>query len=137
MQGLTTLAGVGYFFVWTLFGMAVYPLGVALAAVEMHQPVLARAAPIAAGVVVLIAGAIQFTSLEGTSPWLLPGGAGTWLYSTGGRRCRLATRPGARPPLHLLLRQLHNRVAYHRCHGFARDGSRDSSHHRRTPGAGR
>ena len=31
---LTALVGVGYFFVWTLFGMAVFLLGVALAAVE-------------------------------------------------------------------------------------------------------
>jgi predicted metal-binding membrane protein len=61
---LTTLAGVGYFVVWTLFGMAVYPLGVALAAVAMQQPVLARTAPTAAGVVVLIAGAMQFTSFK-------------------------------------------------------------------------
>jgi predicted metal-binding membrane protein len=61
---LTTLVGVGYFFVWILFGMAVYPLGVALAAVEMHQPVLARTVPVAAGLVVLIAGALQFTSFK-------------------------------------------------------------------------
>jgi predicted metal-binding membrane protein len=61
---LTTLVGLGYFFVWTLFGMAVYPLGVALAAVEMHQPALARTAPIAAGVVILFAGAMQFTSFK-------------------------------------------------------------------------
>jgi predicted metal-binding membrane protein len=60
---LTTLVGVDYFFVWTLFGMAV-SLGASLAAVEMHQPVLARTAPIAAGVVVLIAGAMQFTSFK-------------------------------------------------------------------------
>jgi predicted metal-binding membrane protein len=44
--------------------MAVYPLGIALAAVEMHQPVLARTVPIAVGLVVLIAGAIQFTSFK-------------------------------------------------------------------------
>src|SRR3954467_15091998 len=43
---LTALVGVGYFFVWTAFGMAVFPLGVALAAVEMQQPALARAVPI-------------------------------------------------------------------------------------------
>jgi predicted metal-binding membrane protein len=55
---LTALVGVGYFFVWTVFGMAVFPLGVALAAVEMQEPALARAVPIAVGVVVLIAGAI-------------------------------------------------------------------------------
>jgi len=60
---LTALVAVGYFFVWTVLGMAVFPLGVALAAVEMQRPPLARAAPIVVGVVVLIAGALQF------SPW--------------------------------------------------------------------
>jgi len=59
---LTALVGLGYFFVWTAFGMAAFPLGVALAAVEMQLPALARAVPIAAGVIVLIAGAFQFTS---------------------------------------------------------------------------
>jgi predicted metal-binding membrane protein len=59
---LTALAGAGYFFVWTVFGMAAFPVGVALAAVEMQQPVLARTVPIAAGVVVLIAGVLQFTA---------------------------------------------------------------------------
>jgi predicted metal-binding membrane protein len=59
---LTALVGGGYFFVWTAFGMAAFPLGVALAAVEVQLPVLARAVPIAAGVVVLIAGALQFTA---------------------------------------------------------------------------
>jgi predicted metal-binding membrane protein len=42
--------------------MAAFPLGVALAAVEMQQPELTRVVPIAVGVVVLIAGAIQFTA---------------------------------------------------------------------------
>src|SRR5919108_2781104 len=59
---LTALVGVGCFVVWTVFGMAAFPLGVALAAVEMQQPALARAVPIAVGVVVLIAGAPQFTA---------------------------------------------------------------------------
>lgn len=59
---LTTLVGVGYFFVWTLFGMAVFPLGVALAAAEMQLPTLARTVPVLVGVTVLIAGALQFTS---------------------------------------------------------------------------
>jgi predicted metal-binding membrane protein len=57
---LTALVGVGYFFVWTVFGIAAFSLGVALATVEMQQPALSRAVPIAVGVVVLIAGAIQF-----------------------------------------------------------------------------
>jgi predicted metal-binding membrane protein len=60
--GRLTALVAGYFFVWTVFGMAAFPLGVALAAVEMQLPALARAAPIAVGVVVLIAGALQFTA---------------------------------------------------------------------------
>ncbi len=59
---LTVLAGVGYFLVWTLVGVAVFPLGVGLAALEMRQPALARAAPIAAGAVILVAGFLQFTA---------------------------------------------------------------------------
>jgi predicted metal-binding membrane protein len=62
LNRLTALVGVSYFSVWTVFGMAAFPLGVALAAVEMQQPALARAVPIAIGVVVLIAGALQFTA---------------------------------------------------------------------------
>jgi predicted metal-binding membrane protein len=59
---LTTLVALGYFFVWTLFGMIAYPIGVSLAAIEMQQPVLSSAVPIAVGVVVLIAGALQLSS---------------------------------------------------------------------------
>ena len=59
---LTVLVGVGYFFVWTLLGVAAYPLGATLAAIAMRQPALARAAPIAAGVVVLVAGSLQLTA---------------------------------------------------------------------------
>jgi predicted metal-binding membrane protein len=59
---LTALVGVGYFLVWATFGMAVFPAGVALAGVEMRYRSLALAVPMAAGVVVLMAGAFQFTS---------------------------------------------------------------------------
>jgi predicted metal-binding membrane protein len=60
---LTALVGVGYFFVWTVFGMVVFPVGAALATIAMEQSALARAVPIAVGVVVLIAGLLQLT------PW--------------------------------------------------------------------
>jgi predicted metal-binding membrane protein len=59
---LTALVGAGYFFVWTVLGGAAFPLGVALAAAEMQLPALARAVPLAAGVVVVIAGCLQFTA---------------------------------------------------------------------------
>jgi predicted metal-binding membrane protein len=62
LSRLTALVGTGYFLVWIVFGMAVFPMGVALATVEMQRPALARAAPLAVGVVVLIAGALQFTA---------------------------------------------------------------------------
>lgn len=58
---LTALVGVGYFVVWTVLGMGVFALIVALAAVAIELPALARAVPIATGAVVLIAGALQFT----------------------------------------------------------------------------
>jgi len=60
---LTALAGGGYFFVWTVFGMSIFPVGVALAELEMRLPALSRAVPITVAAVVLIAGAFQFT------PW--------------------------------------------------------------------
>ncbi|MGB6308675.1 MAG: DUF2182 domain-containing protein [Steroidobacteraceae bacterium] len=58
---LTAVVGAGYFWVWTVFGMAVFALGAALAELEMRLPALSRAAPIAVSMVVLIAGALQFS----------------------------------------------------------------------------
>jgi predicted metal-binding membrane protein len=65
LGGRTALVGVGYFVVWTLFGLAAFPLGVALAAIEMKVPALARAVPFAVGAVVLGAGALQLTRWKG------------------------------------------------------------------------
>jgi predicted metal-binding membrane protein len=62
LGALTALVGIGYFFVWTVPGLVVFPLGVALAELEMQQPMLADAVPVAVGVVVLIAGVLQFSA---------------------------------------------------------------------------
>jgi predicted metal-binding membrane protein len=59
---LTALVGAGYFFVWTVFGAIAFAVGATLASIEMRQPTLAYAVPVAAGIVVLVAGAIQFTT---------------------------------------------------------------------------
>ena len=59
---LTTLVGVGYFAVWTLCGAIVFPVGLALAEIAMRVPAVSRAMPIATGVVMLIAGILQFTA---------------------------------------------------------------------------
>ena len=59
---LTVLVGAGYFSVWIVFGMAAFPVGVVLAALEMQQTALARVVPLVAGGVVVMAGALQFTA---------------------------------------------------------------------------
>lgn len=61
LEVLTAIAGLGYFSVWTVLGAAAFPLGVGLAAAEMEYPALARVIPAAAGLVVLLAGALQFS----------------------------------------------------------------------------
>jgi predicted metal-binding membrane protein len=58
---LTLLVAGGYFLLWTALGAAVYPLGAATMMVTMHCPALGRAVPLASGLVVLLAGALQLT----------------------------------------------------------------------------
>jgi predicted metal-binding membrane protein len=58
---LAALAGAAYFCVWSVSGLVVYPVGVALAQVEMVDTAIARVVPIAVGIVVLLAGVVQFT----------------------------------------------------------------------------
>jgi predicted metal-binding membrane protein len=59
---LTAWAGAGYFFVWTVLGMIVFALGAALAQAVMQMPAVARAVPVSLGMVVLLAGAFQFSA---------------------------------------------------------------------------
>ena len=60
--GLTAMVGTGYFSVWAVIGLAVFPVGAALTEAEMRLPALARATPLVVGFVVLLAGALQFTA---------------------------------------------------------------------------
>ena len=59
---LSAIAGVGYFLVWAIVGAAAFPVGAISATALMHEPALARAAPLMVGVTVTMAGAIQLTS---------------------------------------------------------------------------
>lgn len=59
---LAAAAAAGYFFVWILVGVVLFPVGAALSAATMSWPALARATPISVGVIVIMAGALQFTS---------------------------------------------------------------------------
>jgi predicted metal-binding membrane protein len=89
---LILLAGAGYFFVWTLFGVMAFPTGVALASVAMQQPALARVAPLATGAIVMMAGAFQFTA------WKVRQLACSQVTTghAGGRSTRAAWREGLR-----------------------------------------
>ena len=59
---LTVMAGAGYFFVWALMGAIVYPLGFFVAKAGMSSAELSRSMPIAAGLVLLLAGGLQLTA---------------------------------------------------------------------------
>jgi len=62
LDALTAVVAAGYFVVWILLGVAVFPLGVLLSELAMRSDALARAVPPATGLVVLGAGALQFTA---------------------------------------------------------------------------
>jgi predicted metal-binding membrane protein len=99
LDWLTALIGGGYFLVWAMVGMVVFALGVGLAAIEMQQPALAGAVPIEVGVIVLIAGGLQFTrwkarqlaccrELAGCACTLPADANGAWRYGLRlGLRC--------------------------------------------------
>jgi predicted metal-binding membrane protein len=59
---LTVIAGLAYFFVWMLAGAIAYPLGIVVADVTMQEPALARAVPLATGLIIVVAGLVQFTA---------------------------------------------------------------------------
>jgi predicted metal-binding membrane protein len=86
---LTTLVGVGYFFVWNVFGIIAFSLGAPLARIEMRHPALARGVPVGVCLVFPIAGALQFTTWKAhhlaccreAPSGALPADAGTaWRY---------------------------------------------------------
>ncbi len=84
VDAFTALAGAGYFFVWSAVGLAIYPIGVALAETAMRQPAFSRLVPIATAVIVVIAIALQFSAWKAerlaccreASARVLPRGAG-------------------------------------------------------------
>ena len=62
LHGLTALVGVGYFVIWAVLGTAAYAAGAGVMAVEMRWGKVAQWLPVAAGVALLVAGGVQFTS---------------------------------------------------------------------------
>ena len=62
LHGLTALVGVGYFVIWAVVGMAAYAASAGVMALEMRWEKVAQWLPVAAGMVLLVAGGVQFTS---------------------------------------------------------------------------
>ena len=58
---LAAMAGAGYYVVWTLLGVAIFALGIALASIEMRFSLLAHAVPVTTSAIMVIAGGFQFT----------------------------------------------------------------------------
>jgi predicted metal-binding membrane protein len=99
LHGLTALVAAGYFAVWAALGAAAYAAGVGLTAVQGRWEEVTRWLPLAAGALLLLAGAVQFTPWKArqlalclesagcTGP--LPAGArGAWRHGLGlGARC--------------------------------------------------
>jgi predicted metal-binding membrane protein len=101
LHGLTALVGMGYFLIWALFGVAAYAAGAGVIAVETRWGTAAQWLPVAAGVVLLVAGGAQFTAWKARQLALCregsgcgcppaPNGLGAWRYGLRlGVRCSL------------------------------------------------
>lgn len=96
-EGLTAAVAAGYLCVWGALGLAVFPFGALLAQLAMQHSSLARAAPLALGGLVVIAGALQFTAwkMRHLACWCALSNAGTTAEDF-----RTASRHGLRLGLH-------------------------------------
>ncbi|MEP6483161.1 MAG: DUF2182 domain-containing protein [Rudaea sp.] len=61
LDALTAIVAVGYFFVWTAFGAMAYVIGSTLSEWAMHSSIVSRCVPVGTGIVIIIAGALQFS----------------------------------------------------------------------------
>jgi predicted metal-binding membrane protein len=101
LDGLTALVVMGYLAVWAAIGLAVSAAGAGVMAAEMRWGDLAAWRPVAAGVVLLMAGGVQFTIWKARrlADWRdgprrggppAPDALGAWLHGLGlGARCSL------------------------------------------------
>ena len=88
-----------------LFGLAAFPLGAALATTVMRQPALSRAVPLAIGIVVLIAGVLQFTAWKARQLACCRDASGPSITSPVSAGAAVATRRATRTSVRTLLRQ--------------------------------
>ena len=94
--GLTALAGLAYLVVWTALGAIAFLAGVVLAGAQTRWPELSRVAPIAAGMVVLVAGCAQLTRWKARhlAMFRVAGGLGPRVRADAGVAWRYGLRLG-------------------------------------------
>ena len=61
LNALTAAVASGYLLVWSILGIVLYPIGIVAACILMVTPTLARVAPTASAVILLMAGCVQLT----------------------------------------------------------------------------
>jgi predicted metal-binding membrane protein len=88
------LAAAGYFFVWLLFGVAVFPLGPAVTAIEIEWPSLAGAVPATLAGLITVAGLLQFTQWKAHHLACCRGEQGTVRLADAGTAWRHGVRLG-------------------------------------------
>ena len=111
----TATVGVAYFIVWIAISLAVLPLGA----------MLAHVTPTTAGAIVLVAGALQFTTWKARQ-------LECWREQSAGRGRAPSTGITPGNSLRPQLRKSDGDPAGHWRDGYARDGGRDRRDHGRT-----
>ncbi len=88
--GSPFLVGAGYFFVWTVFGIAVFPMGVALATAEMQYTCIVARCSCRHRHGRSYCGFAPVHRVEDETTYLLPAGSGLQHENTGQRGHGLA-----------------------------------------------
>jgi predicted metal-binding membrane protein len=125
---LTSVVGAGYFSAWVVLGVVVFAVCAAMAVMQTRLPAIVQALPVAGGVIVMAAGALQFTAWKArrlaccrctVQPSLVAGhyrfGMATWL--------------AAWDWLYPVLRGADGNAPCPWRHGSSRDGSGDGCHY--------
>lgn len=96
----TMLVSASYLAAWALLGALVFPAGAALAVSAMRSTAFARAMPLCSGIVVMVAGAVQFTEWKARRVACCRNAPQHGLVSAAGAGTAAAIKHGLRLALH-------------------------------------
>jgi predicted metal-binding membrane protein len=95
---LTAQVGAAYFLVLSVAGALIFPIGASIASEMMRNPALARTVPVSTGVVMVFAGALQFTKWK--AHHLACWSDGSWCAQMETADSGTAWRQGVRLAIH-------------------------------------